>query len=136
MPEPSPEVRLVLEAFEAFARDDFGFVERAWHPDARLTGPSGWPEPGPFEGREQIEGQFRRLAADMGKKDFRDVEVVIERDGWVVISFLWDVRGAGSGAAITSKMAVAHRFEEGAIKESHFRWTPDEAFEAAGLSAD
>jgi ketosteroid isomerase-like protein len=124
---------IVLESLHQFEVEDFEGLTRVWHPDGWVTGPEGWPEPGPFEGRDALMSQFRRLAADMGQHRFRDVEVVAQRGGWVVVGFIWEVQGAGSGAAVASKLAAAYRVQGGKLIESHFRWTADEALEAAGL---
>jgi ketosteroid isomerase-like protein len=127
-------VEIVLGSLGLFESEDFQALTRLWHPDGRITGPEGWPEPGPFEGRDAVLGQFRRLASDMGEHRFRDVETVAQREDWVVLSFLWEVRGAESGAAVASRLAGAYRLQGGKFVEVHFRWTPEEALEAAGLS--
>jgi ketosteroid isomerase-like protein len=126
-------VEVVLDAFRRFETLDFDRAERRWHPDSRITAPEGWPEPGPFEGRDAVFGQFRRLAADWGEQRFSDVEVVTDRGGWVVLTFRWEVRGGQSGAATATPFAAAYRVNDGRISEAHFRWTPEQALEAAGL---
>jgi ketosteroid isomerase-like protein len=127
-------VDVVLEGFPLFEAEDFDGLTRLWHPDGRVTAQEDWPEPGPFEGRDAVIEQFRRLASDMGQHRFREVKVLAEDESWVVVAFVWDVRGAGSGAAVASKMAAAYRVTGGQIIEANFRWTPEEALEAAGLS--
>jgi ketosteroid isomerase-like protein len=126
-------VEVVLEAFALFEAEDFDGLTRLWHPDGRVTAQEDWPEPGPFEGRDAVIEQFRRLASDLGQHRFRELKVLAEDDSWVVVGFVWDVRGAGSGAAVASKMAGAHRVQAGQIIEVHFRWTPEEALDVAGL---
>ena len=126
-------VEIVLKSYSLFEAEDFDGMVRLWDPDGRITAPKGWPEPGPFEGRDAVIEQFRRLASDMGAHRFREVEVLAESGSWVVVGYIWDVRGAGSGAAIASKLTCASRVQEGKIVEAHFRWTPEEALEAAGL---
>jgi ketosteroid isomerase-like protein len=126
-------VEIVLESLRQFEAHDFEGFARSWHSDGWVTAPDGWPEPGPFEGRDALMAQFRRLPADLGEQRVRDVEVVAQRDGWVVVGFIWEVQGAGSGAAVASKLAGAWRLEGGKMMEAHFRWTPAEALEAAGL---
>jgi ketosteroid isomerase-like protein len=126
-------VDIVMRGFPLFEAEDYEGMERLYHPDGRVTAPDGWPEPGPFEGREAVIAQFRRLASDMGAHHFRNVELVASRDNWVVLTFLWDIQGAGSGAAIAAKIAAAYRVQDGKIIEAHFRWTPEEALDAAGL---
>jgi ketosteroid isomerase-like protein len=126
-------VEVVLQSFRDFETEDFEAISRAWHPNGRLTGPDGWPEPGPFEGRDAVMRQFRRLASDIGQHRIREVEIVADRDDWVLLAFLWEIRGAGSGAGVASKLAGAYRIRDGKLIEAHFRWTPEEALEAAGL---
>ena len=126
-------VELVLEGLRQFEAEDFEAITRLWHPDSRITSPEGWPETGPFEGRDAVMGQFQRLVFDMGLHRFRHVEIVAQRDGWVVVSFIWEVQGAGSGAAVASKLVGAYRVQDGQMMEAHFRWTAAEALEAAGL---
>jgi SnoaL-like domain len=131
---PSANIEIVMEGIRLFETEDFQGLEEMLSPDCRLTGPVGWPEPGPFEGRDAVIGQFRRLTDDMGEHHFSDVEVVTDDGGWVVLSFLWQVRGAGSGAPVATKLAGAWRVESGKFTETHFRWTADEALESTGLS--
>jgi ketosteroid isomerase-like protein len=128
-------VEIVREAFRRFESEDFEGLEELWGPDASLTGPEGWPEPGPFVGRDAVMRQFRRLASDMGEHHFTDLDFVTETENWIVLRYSWEMRGAGSGAGVATKLAGALRLEDGHLVESHFRWTPEEALEAAGLTA-
>jgi SnoaL-like domain len=131
---PRESVDVVLEGIRLFETSDFEGVARLWQPDSWITGPENWPEPGPFEGREAVVGQFRRLAADWGDHHVSDLAVVADRSSWVVITFQWEVRGDRSGAATTANLAAAYRLTNGQMCEAHFRWTAAQALEAAGLS--
>jgi ketosteroid isomerase-like protein len=126
-------VEVVLEAFRRFEVSDFEGGAGLWHPDAWVSGPEGWPEPGPFRGRDAAFAQFRRLTADWEENRISDVEVVADRENWIVVTFRWEVRGDRSGAATGANLAAAYRLTEGTISEAHFRWTGREALEAAGL---
>ena len=125
-------VEIVMEGIRRFESFDLDGVTRLWHPDSRMTGPEGWPEPGPFEGRDAVVGQFRRLG-DWGRQRVSDVEVVTDRADWVVVTFRWEVEGDKSGAETVASFAGAYRVEDGQMTEAHFRRTPAEALEAAGL---
>jgi ketosteroid isomerase-like protein len=125
-------VEIVLDGARRFERLDG--ASHLWHPDSRVTAPEGWPEPGPFEGRDAVFEQFRRLAGDWGQDKISDAKVVAERADWVVLTFLWEGRGAKSGAATAMEFAGAFRVKDGQINEAHIRWTPQQALEAAGLS--
>jgi ketosteroid isomerase-like protein len=128
-------VDLVLSGLPVFEAGDYEAMTQLWHPGGRVTAPAGWPEPGPFEGRDAVIAQFRRLVSDVGEHHFKEVEVLADHDDWVVLSFIWEIRGAESGASIASKITGAYRVEQGKVIEAHFRWTPEEALEAAGLTS-
>ncbi len=125
-------VELVLAGLKRFERGEID--ESTFAEDARLTGPEGWPEQGPFAGREAIRRQFERLASDSSSRAFNDIEIVSTEGDWVVITFRWQMQGAASGIETTFDMAAAYRIEDRAFAEAHFRWNRDEALEAAGLS--
>jgi ketosteroid isomerase-like protein len=124
---------VVLKGIRLFEAFDFDGMARLWHPDVRITGPEGWPERGPFEGRDAVFEQFRRLASDWGKQRISDVDVVADHAGWVVLTFRWEVQGGLSGIETATQIAAAYRVEDGRISEGHFRWEREEALEAAGL---
>ena len=126
-------IAVVLEGIRLFEAFDFDGMARLWHPDVRITGPEGWPERGPFEGRNAVLGQFRRLASDWGKQRISDADVVADHAGWVVLTFRWEVQGVRSGVATATQIAAAYRVKDGRISEAHFRWKREEALEAAGL---
>jgi ketosteroid isomerase-like protein len=125
-------VELVRAALEAFTRGSFD--EDFFAEDATMTALDGWPERGPFKGREEIRRQFERLASDWSRHAFADVEVVSHEDDWVVIAFCWTTRGAASGLEAKFEMAAAYRVDNGEFAEAHFRWNRQQALEAAGLS--
>jgi ketosteroid isomerase-like protein len=127
------DVKIVQEVIRRFEASDFD-AGSLWHEDCVMSGPAGWPEVGPFEGRDAVLAQFRRLAADWGEQRIADVEVVADRENWIIVTFRWVARGGRSGAPIDTRFAGAYRIEERRIREAHFRWTPEEAFAAAGLS--
>jgi ketosteroid isomerase-like protein len=126
-------IAVVLKGIRLFEVFDFDGMAQLWHPDVRITGPEAWPERGPFEGRNAVFEQFRRLASDWGKQRISDVDVVADHAGWVVLTFLWEVQGGRSGVATATQLAAAYRVEDGRISEGHFRWKREEALEAAGL---
>jgi ketosteroid isomerase-like protein len=127
-------VDIVMEAFRRFEDFDIERAGELWHRDALLTGPEGWPEPGPFEGREAIMGQFQRLSSDWERNRISNETVILERGDWVAFTFRWETEGGKSGAATAVDTAGAIRIKDGKIAEGHFRWTPEAALEAAGLS--
>jgi ketosteroid isomerase-like protein len=52
-------VRLMLAAWND---GDMDGVRELWHPNAIVRPAAGWPEPGPFVGREAVMQSFRAAA--------------------------------------------------------------------------
>jgi ketosteroid isomerase-like protein len=104
-----------------------------WAEDAFVTAPEGWPEAGPFRGREAILRQFERLRSDWAENRVTEIDVLAEEGEWVVIRARWQTRGAGSGIENEVDLAIAFRVRDGHLVEGHARWDPAEALEAAGL---
>ncbi|MGI9019831.1 MAG: nuclear transport factor 2 family protein [Solirubrobacterales bacterium] len=124
-------VEMVRETLKSFER---GEIDASWAKNARLSAPEGWPDQGPFVGREAIRRQFERLASDWSRHVLSDVEIVSAKGDWVVIAFRWETQGAASGLETTFDVAAAYRIEDRAFAEAHFRWNREDALEAAGLS--
>jgi hypothetical protein len=61
------------------------------------------------------------------------LEVVADQADWVVVALRWEVQGGKSGADATADLAAAYRLKNGQISEAHFRWTAEQALQAAGL---
>ena len=127
-------VAVVLEAFRRFKPDDIEAWGARLHPDCRSTPVSGWPEPGPFVGRDALVRQFERLVADWAEFEIEKIEAAADSGDWVVVTYTLRTRGAASGVETRIDQAVALRVANGKIIEAHFRWNREEALEAAGLS--
>jgi ketosteroid isomerase-like protein len=126
-------VELVLEYLRLAEADEVEGVAALMHPEITSTAVSGWPEQGPFVGRDAVFAETKRLT-DWGESRFTDIEVVADEGDWVLLAFHWHVRGAGSGMETHFDVVVAVRVKEGRVIEWHSRWNRDEALEAAGLS--
>ena len=127
-------VEIVLRGFRLIEASEFDQWIALWDPEGRSTAPAGWPEQGPFEGREAIRRQFERLTSDWERHHFEDLAVIANEGEWVVLTFRWCTRGVASGIVTDFDMAVANRLRHGKIIEAHFRWNGAEALKAAGLS--
>jgi ketosteroid isomerase-like protein len=126
-------VEIVLENLRLAEADDIEGVAALMHPEVTSTAVSGWPEQGPFVGRDALLAEIKRLL-DWGENRFTEIDVVADEGDWVVVAFQWHVRGKGSGLATHFDVVAAVRLKERRINEWHSRWRRDEALEAAGLS--
>ncbi len=127
-------VEVVLEAFRRFESGDVRGMGELLDADVVATGAPGWPEPGPFHGREAFVSQFKRIASDWSEHRIAKAEVVADEGDWVVIDWRWQVRGEASGIEMHFDLVGAFRVRNRLCHEAHYRWTRAEALEAAGLS--
>jgi ketosteroid isomerase-like protein len=126
-------VEIVLEYFRRAEANGVEDVAALMHPEITATAVPGWPEPGPFVGRDAAIAEGERLS-DWGEIGFTDINVVADERDWVVVAYRWHVRGAGSGIATHFDVATAIRVKDGRLIEWHNRWSRDDALEAAELS--
>jgi ketosteroid isomerase-like protein len=129
----SGNVEIVLEFLRLAEANDVEGAAALLHPEITGTAPPGWPEQGPFEGRDVAVAETNRLT-DWGENRITDIDLVADDGDWVVVAYRWHVRGAGSGITTQLDVAQAVRVKEGHIIEWQSRWNRDEALEAAGLS--
>ncbi len=126
-------VEIFLESIRRVEADDIDGFADLLHPEIRSTAVRGWPEPGPFVGRDAVIAQSKRNWAEWEEHRVTDLNVVADEGDWVVAAYRWRVRGAGSGIETHVDVAVACRVKDDRIIEWHYRWSRDEALEAAGL---
>ena len=88
-------------------------LRELYDPDATATPPPGWPEPGPFAGRDAILREFDHIREAFGAADAlaarSDFLAVNDR---VVVRIAWV--GAGQGPAMDMEFTVSGQCGESA----------------------
>jgi ketosteroid isomerase-like protein len=79
-------VEIVQAAFEAWNAGDMDALRELYHPDAISRSPEGWPEPGPFVGREAVMHQAEQLRATWDADAFELISDFIDVGDRVVVS--------------------------------------------------
>jgi ketosteroid isomerase-like protein len=125
-------VEVVLEGLRLAEANDLEGMGALMHPDISGSAARGWPESGPFLGREAALAETKRLL-EWGENRFTDIRVVADEGDWVVVEYKWQVRGEGSGIETQFDVAAAVRVKGARIIEWHNRWSRSEALKAAGL---
>lgn len=79
-------VRIAQASIAAWNNGDMDGLRDLYHPDATLRGLEGWPEPGPFVGRDAIQRQYAlvykmRRGLIFGVEFFRDYADALEATG-------------------------------------------------------
>jgi len=125
-------VEIVRRFYAQWDAADFGSIAAMLDPDVEGSAPEGWPESGPWRGRDEVLAQMRTVRADFG-----DQTIVIEKietnGDRVVTRGRVLARGVRSGLVAEFENSCAFRVHDGKIIEARFFWDHDEALKAVGL---
>jgi ketosteroid isomerase-like protein len=127
------DIEAFYAAVRAFAERDLEAMAEQFTDDAVVRAPEGWPESGPYVGKEAVMRNFALLQEDWAEHDMT-VTSVLERDGQFVARMIWDVLGRGSGLRSRLEVSVLHRFRDGKISVGTYYLDHDQALRDAGVS--
>jgi ketosteroid isomerase-like protein len=125
--------QVVAELARQFEQGDWDRVRAVFTEDARLQPPDGWPEAGPFFGRDAIVREFRRIQETWGTNRVA-VAGLAEEEDRLVVQIDWSVEGATSGLPTQLTVFVAIQLDGQRISGYRACWDRAEALEAAELS--
>ena len=125
-------VEIVRAAFEAYNVGDLDALRDLYNPDAMIVrGLEGWPEPGPFVGREAIMRLFEQLREAWDADALEPISFIDGSDR-VVVRQIW--RGEGRGPELHMEFTVLFTMRKGRVFLMEYFWDHAEALEAVGLS--
>jgi ketosteroid isomerase-like protein len=125
-------VEIMRANVDAWNADDMDAVRESFNPGAILWLPEGWPEPGPFVGREAVMRQFEQLRGTWDAENLVPISDFIGTADRVVLRFIW--RGAGHGPEADLEMTGVYTTRKGKVFLIEHFWDHAEALEAVGLS--
>jgi ketosteroid isomerase-like protein len=125
-------VEVARAYFEAWNAGDMDALREVYHPDLIVRAPEGWPEPGPFVGREAVISQAGRMREPWDADAMETIGEFIDAGDRIVVRFVWHTEGRGPGSEV--EMATTITVRRGKIFNQEFFWDHAEALEAAGLS--
>jgi len=124
-------VEIVRTGIAAWNAGNMDAVSELYDPDVIARALEGWPEPGPFVGREAVMVQLERLRAAWDSDAIEPISLLGDRDR-VVVRQIW--RGAGHGPRSVMEFTVVYALRKGRIHYVEYFWDHAEALEAVGLS--
>ena len=125
-------VKIVRAGFAAYNAGQMDALRELLNPDAIIVrGLEGWPEPGPFVGRDAVIRSFERLR-EAWNKDTLEPTRLIDAGDRVVARQTW--RAVGSGPDMNMDMTVIFTLRGGKIFLMEYYWDHTEALKAVGLS--
>ena len=124
-------VEIVRASYEAWNSGDTDALRELYHPDAVMRMPEGWPEPGPYFGRDAVMRQFGQMRETWDADAVEAISFIHAGDR-VLVRMVW--RGVGHGPEANMEMTAVFTVRKSKIRDLEFFWDHAEALEAVGLS--
>ena len=124
-------VEIVQAGFEAWNAGDVDAVREMAHPDVIVRYPEGWPEPGPFVGREAVTRQFERTREAWDADTMEPTSDFLHAADRVVVRFTW--HGVGHGPESNIEVTGVWTVRKGRVFGIELFWDHTEALETVGL---
>jgi ketosteroid isomerase-like protein len=103
------------------------------HPDVILRTPEGWPEPGPYVGREAVLRQWRQFRETWDGDAMELVGDVVQVGDRVAARAIW--RGAGRGPQQNLELTYHITIRDGTVIAIEEFWDHQQALDALGAGA-
>jgi ketosteroid isomerase-like protein len=125
-------VEVVRGTFEAWNAGDMHALGEPLDPDVILRMPEGWPEPGPYVGREAVMRQWSQQRETWDADFLELIGDFVDAADQVAVRFAWRV--AGYGPESNMEFTGVYMVRKGKIRTVQFFRDHAEALEAVGLS--
>jgi ketosteroid isomerase-like protein len=127
-------VQLVREGYDAWNEGDRDWVLRHMSPDAEWITPPEDPEPGHYQGHDQIQDFWAQWRAAVGQLHFDPLEV-FESDEHVVVVTRRRGRGEQSGLQVSDTVVQVFTFDGDTCVRVREFYDKQKALKAAGMAA-
>jgi uncharacterized protein len=125
-------VEIVRAAYAAWNAGDMDGFRELYDPDVIVRPPEGWPEPGPFVGREALMRQWEQVRETWDADTLGPISDFIDVGDRVAVRCIWS--GAGHGPELNMEFTILYTVRKGSICFVEYFWDHIEALEAVGLS--
>src|SRR5262245_39267298 len=130
MSEESMEV--VRAGFDTWNAGDMDAYRELLDPEVSWRPLEGWPEPGPYVGRDAVMRQLEQLRETWDAETLEPVDDFIDAADRVVVKVIW--RGVGHGPGLNLEGTAVYTVRNGRITAIEFFRDHVEALNTLGLS--
>jgi ketosteroid isomerase-like protein len=125
-------VDLVRASLEAWVARDIERMSEAYAEDVVTWPPAGWPEAGPFLGREIVVGQWERMRDSWDDDEVEMLAEYADAADRVAVRMIWRERSDDPGPEAEATGVFTIR--DGKIRVAEFFWDHAEALAVVGLA--
>ena len=125
-------MNVVRAVYEAWNTGDMDALREMYDPDVIMRLPEGWPEPGPYVGREAVWREIEQLRDTWDADAFEQLSDFIDVGDRVAVRYVW--RSEGRGPESNMEYTHVNTVRKGKIFLIEFFRDHAEALEAVGLS--
>jgi ketosteroid isomerase-like protein len=122
----------VRRAYEAWNAGNMDALRELFDPDAIMRSLEGWPEPGPFVGREAVMREIEQNREAFDTNRLEPISDFIDVGDRVAARYIW--RGEGRGPESNMEFTHVWTVRKGRLFGVEFFWDHAEALETVGLS--
>ena len=124
-------VDVVRAGLAAWNAGDMDAVRETHDPNVIARALEGWPEPGPFVGRDEVMRQYERLRAAWDADALEPISDFLDAGDRVIVRVI--LHGAGVGPEMNLECTIVYTVRERRVFYIEYFWNHDAALEAAGL---
>jgi ketosteroid isomerase-like protein len=117
--------------FVAWDSGDMDALSELFDPDIVARSPEGWPEPGPFVGRDAVLLEFQRLRETWKADRLEPIGEFEGRGDRAVVRYRW--HGSGAGPDMTLELSLVATARNDRIILLEYFWDHAQGRTAAGL---
>lgn len=124
-------VEIVKAAYASWNAKEMDTFRELHDPAVIVRTPEGWPEPGPFVGREAVMRQFEQMRGTWDVDALEEISDYIDAADRIVVRHAW--RATGSGPTASIELTVVFTVRKNQIYLIEYFWDHDEALDMMGL---
>ena len=124
-------VEIVNAGFDAWNAGDMDRFREMYDPNVVLHMVPGWPEPGPYAGREAVMREWAQLRETWDADVAEPISSFVDVGDRVVVRQMW--RGFGRGPEANIEMTIIFTLRQGRVTCQEYFWDHAAALKAVGL---